>query len=128
MGNCHVKQITSLISSVPVNSARRTPNDIADVQLLRLAALVANPTRSGGDFEDLAVLVVVPVCSSTRSEHDVVNGDAFFLDGEDGIGPDITGEGGTSEFGGLSRRAGVADNCHRHDSGLRIWIDLGKKA
>lgn len=60
------------------------------------------------------MFVVMPVSSSTGSEHHIVDCDAFFFVREDGIGPDVAGEGRASEFGLFARGTGIADNCHRH--------------
>jgi len=61
------------------------------------------------------VFVGMPMCSGTGCEHDVVDGDALLFVREDGVGPHVTGKGGTSQFGWFSLCTGIADNCHRHD-------------
>lgn len=125
MRDSHMKQITAFICAMPVHSPGRCPHNISDIQSLGLAALVAHPAASGSDFEDLAVFVVVPVGPCAGREHDVVDGDALCLVGEDGIGPDVAGEGRPSKFGLLARGTGVADNCHRHAGGVFVadnWL------
>jgi hypothetical protein len=112
--NRHMKEITSLIGSVPVYGSSRTPNNIPDVQFLRFATLIADPARSSRNLEDLSIFVVVPMRPGAGSEHDVIDRDSLFFVEEDGVGPDVTGECGASQFGFLARRAGVAYNCHRH--------------
>jgi len=110
-----MKQISSIITSMPVSSPRRRPNDISNMQSLGFATLIANPACSSGDFEDLAVFVGMPMCSGTGSEHDVVDRDPLFFVGENGVGPDVTSEGRAPQFGWFARCTGVADDCHRHD-------------
>jgi hypothetical protein len=109
-----MKQITSLISTMPMYSASRCPDNISNIQSLWLSTLITNPTRSSSDFEDLAILMVMPMSPCARSEHDVVDGNSLSFVGEDWIGPDVTGERGSTEFGLFALRTGVSDNCHRH--------------
>src|SRR5271155_1034595 len=109
-----MKQITSLIRTMPMNSPSRSPNNITNIQFLRFATLIANPARSCSDFENLSILMMMPMGSGTGSEHDVVDGDSFLFVCKDGIGPDVAGEGGASQFGLFARCTGIADNCHRH--------------
>src|SRR5271170_4777924 len=114
MRNRHMKEITSLIGSVPMDGPSRTPNNIPDVQFLRFATLIADPARSSRNLEDLSVFVVVPMRPGAGSEHDVIDRDSLLFVQVDRVGPDVTRECGASQFGFLARRAGVADNCHRH--------------
>ena len=60
------------------------------------------------------MLMMMPMGPCTGSEHDIVDCDALLFVAEDGIGPDVTGEGRSAELGLFARRAGIADNCHRH--------------
>jgi hypothetical protein len=114
MRNRHMKEITPLVSSVPVDGSSRTPNNIPDTQFLRFATLIADPARPSRNLEDLSIFVVVPMGPGARSEHDVIDRDSLLFVQVDGVGPDVAGECGASQFGFLARRAGVADNCHRH--------------
>jgi len=112
-----VEQVASLIGAVPVSGPSRGPNDVSDVQSLRLTTLVTNPTRPSGDLENLAMLVMVPMRSCAGSEHDVVDRNSLGLVGKDRIGPNVAGEGRTAQFGLFARRAGIADNYHGQGAG-----------
>ena len=125
--NGHVKEITSLISSVPMNRSSRAPNNISDIQFLRFAALIADPARSSCNLEDLSLFVVVPMCPGAGSKHDVIDRDSLLFVGEDGVGPDVTGECGPSQFRFLTRGAGVANDCHRHvESEIERFVGLNE--
>ena len=114
MRNSHMKQITSLIRTMPMNRPSRSPHNIPYIQSLRLAPLVTHPTTSSSDFQDLAMFMMVPMSPCAGSEHDIVDSDALCLVCVDWISPDVAGESWASEFGFFARGTGVADNCHRH--------------
>lgn len=118
-----MNQDTPLIGPVPMNSASRTPNNIPNRQLLRNTALVTDPARPRLDFEDLTVLVVVPVCAGTGGECRRHHGDAFFLLVEDAVVPDFASKGWALLESLAVFRPGGADDCHRHLGGgwRRLW-------
>src|ERR1700731_77862 len=95
-----IDHITPLISPVPMSRSGGTPNDIAHTQFLGFPALVTDPTRASSDSEHLTLLMGVPMSAGAGGEHDVEDVDS--LGRQDGVGPDVAGEGG-SEVEGLFR-------------------------
>ena len=68
----------------------RTPDDVPDHDSPWLPVLVAHPTRSRQDAQELPSAVVMPVGACAGGEVDVHHGHA--LRREDTVHPDIAGE------------------------------------
>lgn len=117
-----MNQDAAVIGAVPMNSPGRAPDDIAHGQLLWDPALVADPAGTGLDFEDLAVLVMVPMRPGTGGKCRRDHSDALFLLVEDTVVPDFTGEGRALLLGLAVFGPGGPDDCHRHLGGLgELW-------
>jgi len=123
MSRRRMDHITALISPVPMSRSSGTPNDIPHTQFLGFPALVTDPTRSSSDSEHLTLLMGMPMRAGAGCEHDVEDVDS--LGRQDGVGPDVAGEGG-SEVEGLFRFvARVVGDDTRHCGGDENETRLG---
>lgn len=64
---------TGIIRSMPVCSSSRSPNNIASLQTPWNTSLIADSATTGDNFDHLALLVGVPMCSGTRCKCDIGN-------------------------------------------------------
>lgn len=64
---------TGIIRSMPVGSSSRSPDHIASLQMSWDTSLIADPAITGDNFDHLALLVGVPMCSGTRCKCDIGN-------------------------------------------------------
>ena len=109
--------LTPLISTMPVRRPWRTPNDITHSDLLRLAALVADPACSGEDAQQLSSQMVMPVRACARGE--VYVDDGHVVGREHRVNPGLASEpahrGAAAD--GLLARVGVAYDYHLRHAG-----------
>lgn len=106
---------TPIVGPMPMRRPSRTRHNVTDPNPLWFPALVTDPTASRFHFEDLAILVGMPIGACTRQEGDVVAHDAVYGAGHF-VHVDVAGEG-VCGFGGAGAAAGlggVADDGARH--------------
>lgn len=113
--NRQMHQHTPIISTMPMRRPSRTRHNVPDTNSLRLPTLVADPAAPRLHFQDLTILMRVPVCACPRQEgdvvaHDTIHGACHF------VHVDVACEG-IGSFGGAGPAAGlggVADDCAGH--------------
>lgn len=88
MTNRLMNHVTLIISPMPMHRARRTPNNIPNINPLRFPSLVTNPSRPGHHSQQLPSFMVVPVRPGTGRKIHISN--RHTIRGEDGVDPDVT--------------------------------------